>query len=465
MFFQKIYTDGLSIYSYLLGDEETKQAVVVDPTRLVTPYIVAAENAGLTITTILETHIHADFVSGAKELKYQLKNKPLIYTSELGGKQWAAAYADCKIKDRESIQIGTIRLEAWHTPGHTPEHVMWIVYDETRNSHVPWFAFSGDCLFVNSIGRPDLLGEGEIDRLTHQLYETLFETLKPLPDSLEIFPAHGAGSLCGKALSHCSTSTLGYERQCNPYLREAVKEDWIAAIKKIGLSIPPYFARVKRLNVEGPPLLDSLKIEECQQLLPFHQESFFLLDVRHPELFARFHIEGAINIPLTSSFCHWCGWIVPDQMPLVLILEQKKRIKEVVDQLRLIGFDQAIYTFILKEEEAKSLPLLSHFAYLSVEDVAQRRKDIEKNLFILDVRSHTEWQAGHLADAHHIELNELYRSMHTLPQEGLIAVICRSGSRASTAASLLKKYGFSQVANIRGGMLAWNQLNLPVLTG
>ncbi len=463
MLFQKIYTPGLAINTYLVGDEASKECVVIDPTRIIAPIIMAAESAGLTIIGILETHVHADFVSGARELKQQLKGRPRIYASGMGGEEWTPSYADHVVQDRESLKVGSLRLEALHTPGHTPEHVMWICYDEMRNEDLAWFVFSGDCLFVGSVGRPDLLGEKEFDRLSSQLYQSLFETLTTLPDSAEIFPAHGAGSLCGKALSGISSSTIGYERSSNPYLIPSRMEEWKKVICQDLPPAPPYFTRVKKLNAEGPPLLETLKVESVKDINDLNLNDWFLLDIRHPETFARFHIEKSVNIPVTSSFCHWAGWMIPEAVPLAIITGHENHMAETINQLRLIGFDQPFYTLVLKEEDEENLNHPACFCYLSPEDVAQRLKESYENIVVLDVRTDAEWQSGHIADAYHVELNELYSFMHRLPQDRLIAVVCRSGMRASTAASLLKKYGFKYVANIKGGMQAWIQQQLPVI--
>jgi hydroxyacylglutathione hydrolase len=461
MFFQKINIPDLSINSYLIGDETTKTCLVIDPARLVTPYIMAAESAGLTITLILETHVHADFVSGASELKAQLKGKPRIYCSAMGGEEWVPAYADVKVKSKDRLEIGAVCLEAFHSPGHTPEHLMWIVYDGARNKEIPCLLFSGDCIFVGSVGRPDLLGENEFERLAKCLYQTIHSSVSELPDSLEIFPGHGAGSLCGKALGGLASTTLGYERECNPYFMPMDESRWLAMIRTGLPVIPPYFSRVKALNRSGPPLIENLKIEVIKNEKELLNKKLFILDIRHPESFARFYFEGSINIPVTASFCQWAGWLIPENQPLGIITDQANYLSETISKLRLIGFDQPIFTFTIDEETEKKALSPSCFCYLSAEEISYRLKMEKERIFILDVRTDAEWKSGHIADACHIELNQLCQKMHVLPQDRLIAVICRSGMRASSGASLLKKFGFQHVSNVKGGMQAWNQLKLP----
>ena len=265
MFFQRIFTPGLAINTYLIGDEKSKRCAAIDPTRHVVPLIIQAQNAGLEITDILETHVHADFVSGSRELKHQLNDKPRIFASGLGGAKWIPAYADTVVVKDTKIQMGDLRLEAIHTPGHTREHLMWVCYDESRSQKSPWFAFTGDCVFVGSIGRPDLLGKEEMDALAPQLYKTIFETLAPFPDFLEIFPCHGEGSLCGKALKSRATSTLGFERLYNIYFKIEREVDWINRLKKEWMPAPDYFKRLKLLNVQAPPPVEGVESEPMER--------------------------------------------------------------------------------------------------------------------------------------------------------------------------------------------------------
>jgi hydroxyacylglutathione hydrolase len=464
MFFQRVVTPGLSIYSYLLGDEKSKCCVVIDPTRYVVPFIVQAQNAGLDITDILETHVHADYVSGSKELKHQLNEKPHIYASGMGGKKWVPAYADVIVQHGTQLKLGDVRLEAIHTPGHTPEHVIWVCYDESRSSTTPWFAFMGDCLFVGSVGRPDLLGKEEMAILAPLLYKTLFETLAPLPDFLEIFPAHGEGSQCGKSLKSLATSTLGFERLFNPYFKKESSEKWIHNLQKELLPIPHYFHHLKKLNIEGPPLLSALKAKIWQKNEAPDFKELFLVDVRHPEPFAASHIKGSLNIPFSHSFCQWAGWMLPIHTPIGLIVENTHIYSEVIDQLRLMGFDQEIWVIQLGNNQQNFSCAFSSFSALDVDELAKQLLQSE-SLYVLDVRTLEEWSSGHIPRSHHLELNDLEKSLKHLPKDRAFALLCRSGQRASLAASLLQKYGFPSVMNIRGGMQAWKQAGLPVKVG
>ncbi len=465
MFFQRICTPGLSINSYLLGDDHTKRCAVIDPTRHVFPFIIQAQNAGYDITDILETHVHADFISGAKELKHQLNDKPRIYASGMGGKKWIPAYTDVVVEKGMQLQMGSLRLEPLHTPGHTPEHIIWICYDESRSSDIPWFAFTGDCLFVGSIGRPDLLGKEELSLLASKLYHTVFEVLAPLPDFLEIFPTHGEGSLCGQSLKSRSTSTLGFERLFNPYFKKESQEKWIQNVEKRLPPIPGYFQRAKIINVVGPPILSSLNMTKWiqQENMPA-LETLFLLDVRHHETFAASHIKGSMNIPFSKSFNQWAGWMLPAKTSIGLIVENTSVYSEVVDQLRLMGFDQDIWIIQLGENDQTLQGVFSSFPMIEVEELAKHQPQFE-SLYVLDVRTPEEWFSGHIPGAHHIVLNELENSLNKLPQNQSIALLCRSGQRSSLATSLLCKHGFSAVMNVRGGIQAWKQAGLPLKVG
>lgn len=465
MFFQRVFTPSLKINSYLLGDEKTKRCVVIDPVRQVVPYIVQAQNAGLEITDILETHVHADYISGAKELKHQLNEKPRVYTSGMGGSSWIPSYTDEIVFQGMQIKMGDIRLKALHTPGHTPEHIIWICYDDSRSTSTPWFVFTGDCLLVGSVGRPDLLGEEQISILSNQLYHTLFDVLAPLPDFVEIHPGHGAGSLCGKSIKECPTSSLGYERLFNPYLKMESKERWIANLQKGLEPAPPYFQHVKKMNIEGPPLLSSLKTSqwnEERETLDFSR--FFLLDVRHPEAFANSHLKDALNIPFSPTFSHWAGWLVPEKTPIGLVVENTHVFAEIIDQLRLMGFDSEICIIPYRQHGQQFPCSLASFPILDPEEVAKYREDASP-ICIVDVRTSEEWQSGHIPGAYHFELNRLEDSLEYLPRDRPVVLLCRSGYRASSAASLLKKHGFPSVINMRGGMQAWKQSGLPVTSG
>jgi hydroxyacylglutathione hydrolase len=369
----------------------------------------------------------------------------------MGGKEWIPAYADVVVNNESELKIGSLRLKPIHTPGHTPEHIIWVCYDDSRNAEIPWFAFTGDCLFVGSVGRPDILGKEAMQGMARQLYHTLFSVMGTMPDFLEIYPAHGQGSLCGKSLNSRGTSSLGYERICNPYLKRDTEEKWIETAFRDLLPIPPYFQRLKKLNVKGAPLLSTLKSGKWISTPSLNQ--LFLIDIRLPDLFAASHLRGSINIPAAHNFSTWAGWMIPENEPIGLIVESSHAAAEIIELLREMGFDQEIFIIHFSELELSKYSLVS-FPMMEPKDAAQ-----SSSLLIVDVRTSDEWAEGHIAEAHHVDLLDLKKE--ELPQDKTIALICKSGNRASLAASLLENLGY-KVANIQNGMQGWISAGLPV---
>lgn len=466
MFFHQRFIPGLAIYSYLIGDERTKEAVVIDPTRDVDSYLELAKHEGLQIRHVLETHVHADFVSGAAELKERTGGAARVWCSGLGGKEWTPPYADQIVKDGDEVLLGSVRLKAIHTPGHTYEHLSWAVFDQTRSKEIPWLILTGDFLFVGDVGRPDLLGEEARQKLAHQLYHSVFNVLPALPEFTEIYPAHGAGSLCGKALGSRSASTMGFERRFNPALQAAEERAWIAHLLD-GMPIaPPYFRRMKMVNATGPRLIGPdlpgrFRIA-AKQIHDRTCESCLVLDVRSKEAFAAAHIPGAINIPLAANLPTWAGWVLPYETPIILVLDDARNLDTVITHLLRVGLDevQGYLDGGMDAWEVAGYPL-ARSATLSVHELDAKLKKGEK-LTLLDVRTEGEWNGGHIAGAKHIHGGQLEERYRELDRDLPIAIICGTGYRASIASSFLKRQGFDQVANVVGGMSAWKAAGLPV---
>lgn len=456
---QHFFTPGLSINTFLVYDEVAKVGAVIDPTRNIEPYLAFADQEGITITDILETHVHADFLSGALELKQALDNAPVIHCSGLGGQNWTPAYADHVVNDRDEVVVGSVRLQAWHTPGHTPEHIMWLAFDDNRSPSAPEAAFTGDLLFVGSIGRPDLLGDESEKELAKQLYLSLFKVIHPLPDFVEVYPAHGAGSLCGKEISKRLSSTFGYEKRCNPGMAPQEYSKWFERLREGMPTQPQYFAKMKQMNMTGPKAHDHIEpphmtIEQLKSLA-----SDWIVDTRNPVAYASGHIKGSINIPFGPSFVSWAGGVLPYDKPLVVVADRREALAPALLAMRLVGLDDIAGVIALdqwsdadKKAALVSTPLI---------DVQTLYEDKDK-YYILDVRTAKEWDEGHIDGAHLIELTKVPKMLHNIPADKPVAVICHSGNRASIAASLLMKERGMPAFNVKGGMQAWMNEKLPV---
>lgn len=466
MFFHQRFVPGLAIYSYMVGDEKSRRCAVIDPTRDVDEYLETAKREGLRITHALETHVHADFVSGSAELKDRLGDEVQVVVSGLGGPEWTPPYADRVVGDGDEIALGSVRLKAVHTPGHTYEHVSWALFDDTRSKDVPWLVFTGDFVFVGDVGRPDLLGEEARHRLAHQLYHSVFERLPALPDFTEVFPAHGAGSLCGKAIGSRSSSSLGYERRFNGALQKRDEPEWVATLLK-GMPIaPPYFRRMKKVNAEGPRVLGPERPGQerftARQVHERTCERCLIVDVRPKEAFAAAHIPGSINIPLGHNLPTWAGWVLPYDRPTLIVPDDPADVPEVVTHLIRVGFDdvQGYLEGGVAEWETHGYDL-GRLDTISVHDLASRVKG-DGRPFVLDVRTDREWDDGHIEGAHHIHGGKLEERYAEVPKDRSVAVVCGTGYRASIASSFLKREGYEEVTNVLGGMTAWKAAGLPV---
>jgi len=361
-----------------------------------------------------------------------------------------------------------VRLKAFATPGHTPEHVAWALYDDTRAKDTPWLIFTGDFLFVGDVGRPDLLGEEARKTLAHQLYDSVFKKLPILPDFTEVYPAHGAGSLCGKAIGSRASSSVGYERRFSEALQEQGEPEWVSSLLK-GMPIaPPYFRRMKKVNAEGPKVLGSdLPGQTRFTSKQVHErvcEHCLILDVRPKEAFAAAHIPGSINIPLGHNLPTWAGWVLPYDRPILIVPDDPADVPEVVTHLLRVGFDevQGYLEGGLAEWETHGFAL-GHLQTCSVHDLSIKLRKGADHPFVLDVRTESEWDSGHIEGALHIHGGKLQERMSDVPQDRHVFVVCGSGYRASIASSFLKREGYVDVTNVLGGMAAWKAAGYPMV--
>jgi hydroxyacylglutathione hydrolase len=468
MILHEITTPGLSINTYLVIDRDTREAAVIDPTRILESLsnLIAKENC--TVTSILETHVHADFVSGSKELKALLNEKPKIYCSGLGGGEWIPSYCDVVVSNKQVISIGNLKLQAWHTPGHTPEHIMWVAFEGSTDSDKAKLAFTGDFLLYGSIGRPDLLGTNNVKKLSEDLYESIFSVLPQLPDAVAIYPAHGAGSLCAKSIRKGSNSTLEIERHTNPYLKYLPQAEWIQKALDDLPEVPDYFYYMKELNVIGPPLLKDLPLPfqlYPEELTAGIQQGILAIDVRSKEDFASAHPTGAINIPLNENFVKWVAALLGQDEAIILIADNENNLKHAISTMRLVGFNNIRGTFLWDLESLKNIPeAIQSIPILSGKAITEKssRNTPNESFNILDVRTDPEWLSGHIKGATHIEINKIPSQLATLSRKKTWGVVCGSGYRASIVASQLQNAGFPSVFIVQGGMNDWIKSGLPI---
>ncbi|WP_168567084.1 MBL fold metallo-hydrolase [Crateriforma spongiae] len=464
MIFEQHFVPGLAIASYLVGDEKTSQAAVIDPTRDVETYVQFAKRNGLHIKYILETHVHADFVCGSMELKARLNGDAEIITSGYGGDDWAQAFADRHVQANETVEFGDIKLGFEHVPGHTPEHIAITLYDRSRSDDTPWVLFSGDFLFVGDVGRPDLLGDDQKQKLARELYQSVFQRLDDIPDITEIFPAHGAGSLCGKAIGSRRSSTVGFERKFNESLRPLPEERWVRKLLDQMPMSPPYFKRMKAINRDGAPIIGPELPGQIRQTAKAVRdrvcENCLIVDTRSKEAFAAAHIPGSISIPNGQNLPTWAGWVLPYDRPVMIVVDDPNDMSEVTTHLLRVGFDDVCGYLEggIDAWEGAGYPI-ARLQTMSVHDL-NRKLDSEKRLTVLDVRTEKEWNGGHIDGAIHIHGGQLQDRIDEVPKDGPIAVVCGSGYRASIAASFLLRHGFDDVTNVIGGMSAWKAADL-----
>ena len=470
MLLERYYDDSLAQASYLIACEQSHEAIVIDPNRDIDLYVRAASARRLRIRFVTETHVHADFLSGARELATAARAQLLL--SAHGGADWSYRFAEDAgarlLRDGESVTLGAVRLTVIHTPGHTPEHISFLVTD-TAVGDQPVGLASGDFLFVGDVGRPDLLERsaralGTMEQGAKQLYASL-RALSRFPDYLQVWPGHGAGSACGKALGAVPQSTLGYERLYNPALQlksESAFVEWVLADQP---EPPPYFAQMKRLNRDGPPTrptgfapqLDPAALERARAT------HAWVVDVRGSADFGRGHLPGTINIPASHKLPTYAGTVLTYDRPIVLIARTAAQAAQVTRQLALIGLDDVAGwadASALGELAGRGSALAGVRA-IEPRALADRLAQNGRGPRVIDVRGESEWKEGHLPKATHVYLGDLQRHIDTLRPDEPIVVHCQTGTRSSIAASLLMARGFSDVANLAGGFEAWRKLGLP----
>lgn len=475
MILQRFYDPKLAQASYLVGCSASGTAVVIDPARDVEPYLAAAAAEGLAITAVTETHIHADFVSGSRELAARTGAR--LYLSALGGAEWQYAYAGeagaVLLRDGDTIAVGNLRLDAWHTPGHTPEHLAFVLTDRAAADR-PMGIFSGDFLFVGDVGRPDLLEKaagvvGSQEVGARALFRSL-QAFKRLPDYLQIWPGHGAGSACGKGLSGVPQSTVGYERLTNWALAYEDEEQFVRAVLEGQPEPPRYFAQMKRINRLGPPVLGGPRRPSrlsAVRLAELVEAGALVVDTRPAGEFAAGHIPATLNLPLDRSFPTWAGWLLPYDTPFYLLVDDRcpHCLDEVLHDLASIGLDgvegyAGVDAVAGWAAAGRPLATVETIGVAELADLLRRGA-----VAVIDVRGRSEWEAGHLPGVPNLPLGYLNSHLHKIPRDRPVVVQCQSGARSAIAASLLQAQGLVRVRNLRGGLAAWQAAGYPVERG
>ena len=452
MILHQFYLNCLAHASYLIGDEETKTAAVVDPQRDIDQYLAFAQAHGLTIRHVLLTHLHADFVAGHLELRDRVG--ATIYL----GKAAKTQFAFTPLGDGDRIEFGRVRLQALETPGHTPESISILLFDLDASDRQPHAVLTGDTLFIGDVGRPDLraaLGWSATD-LGSMLYDSLWQKLLPLPDTSLVYPAHGAGSLCGKALSKETVSTIGEQRRVNYALQPMSKSEFIDIVTADQPDAPPYFVYDAVLNSQERPTLDQTLERELNPMtldavLAAQRGGAQVLDTRDPGEFAAAHLKGSINVGLGGQYATWAGTVLSHDRPIVVVADPGRE-HEAAVRLGRIGFDNVAGFLQDGLESLAARPDLTATTDRLSPAVAAERVT---SALLVDVRSPLEREEKHLAGSVSVPLSQILARANELPRDRPLIVYCAGGYRSSIGASVLQSLGFTDVSEVAGGIAAW----------
>lgn len=461
---KQYYLGCLSHASYLITDDKTKTAAVIDPQRDIEQYVSEAQQGGYQIRHVFLTHFHADFLAGHIELRDRVGAR--IY---LGSKA-QAEFDFAPLGDGDRVEFGDTRLEILETPGHTPEGISILAFDLARDAEQPQAVFTGDTLFIGDVGRPDLLASLGVtaDELADMLYDSLTGKLMRLPDSTLVYPAHGAGSMCGKHLSTETVSTIGEQKKYNYALQPMSREEFKRLVTAEQPEAPAYFVhdairnRQERPNLEQA-LAGSLRARSLAEVLKLRDEGAQLLDVRDAIDFEGGHLAGSLNIALRGKYATWCGTMLDREVPIVVIAEPGDE-EEAVLRLGRIGFDHVDGYLAGGLDALRDSPkLLARIERVTPVALSELLAESASPL-VVDVRAENEWASGHIAGSWNIPLNRLQERAGELPRDRRVVVHCEGGYRSAIAASLLARLGRSDVLDLVGGFAAWKASHLPYET-
>jgi hydroxyacylglutathione hydrolase len=462
MFFQHIYDKSLAQASYLIGCQAKGEAIVIDAKRDIDTYLAIAEENNLKITHITETHIHADFLSGSRELAAVTGAE--LYLSDEGGKDWQYEFPHVGLKNGDTIKVGNLTLKVIHTPGHTPESISFLLTDHPATDE-PVMIFTGDFVFVGDIGRPDLLEKaagiiGTQEKGAKEMYHSVQDFSK-LPEFIQVWPGHGAGSACGKSLGAVPSSTVGYEKIRNwAFQYEGNEEGFVEYLLEGQPEPPKYFAMMKKLNKLERPLLPQVPKQKKlsnKEFLNAYNDGVKVIDTRNKVDFAKGFIPASINIQDNNSFSTWMGWLIDYSEPFILVA-QDHQMEDLTRKLMRIGMDQMMGYI----DDIDHLEL--ELQKTDVIDISEFKSYLNKDhIQIVDVRGKTEFDEGHIKGAENIFVGTLPDNLYKISKDKPVVIHCQSGDRATIAYSILKKNGFNNVKNYSGGMGEWLDNNNPVI--
>jgi hydroxyacylglutathione hydrolase len=461
MEFEQFHLESLGHASYLVGSSATGEALVVDPRRDVDVYVEAASQRGLRIRYVVDTHQHNDYLSGIAELADRTG------ATLLGSGEATLGYEHRALTDQREFGLGEVGVKVLHTPGHTPEHLSFLLYDGEQSADEPAMLLSGGALLVGDVARPDLLGGDEQTRQAAERFcHTIQTKLLELPDHVLVYPTHVAGSLCGGSIGSRLSTSIGYEKRVNAILASVSSKDEFVeqCLDLTDLpAVPPYWARMRGQNQEGPDLLGVVSPPPALQPDEFAdaagRDDTVVLDTRSPEAFAGAHIPGAQNVGLGASFATWAGTVLGPDERILLVLDRPDELMEATWQLLRIGYDEPVGWLAggMFAYRTTGRPL-DHLPSVTVDELRDRLDELE----LLDVRQPGEWSAFHAPGARLITGAELPSWLDEVPDDRQVVVTCGSGYRSSVAASLLARHGHDNVANLIGGMGAWKNADLPL---
>jgi hydroxyacylglutathione hydrolase len=463
MILKQYYLGCLAHASYLVADQVGGHAAVIDPQRDIEQYVADAEELTCTIEHVFLTHMHADFIAGHLELRDRVGA-----TIHLGA-QASAEYEFAPMANGDEVRLGRVRLSVLETPGHSPESISILVFDPEQSEDRPHAVLTGDTLFIGDVGRPDLRASlgWSADQLASLLYDSLRDKLLPLPDDTLVYPAHGAGSLCGKNLSTDTVSTIGVQRTYNYALQPMSRERFIEIVTTDQPDTPAYFTYDAVLNSRERPTLDDTLARELRplslaQLLELVADGAQLLDTRDQAEFEGAHVRGALNIGLGGSFATWCGTILDSARPVVLVAEPGREV-EAATRLGRIGFDTVVGYLGGGMQQLEDAPeLIGRVERITAGSAAEQLGAPDPPL-LLDVRTAREYGEAHIEGAVNVPLSQLAGGIGELPTDRAIVVYCASGYRSAIASSLLRREGLPRVANLVGGLGAWNSAQLATV--